>query len=168
MTRRKFRVHLLEDPSIKLLHRGRLEQNLMYSSCSLDINIEWQTLKNTLQQAANEVLGKRKKRKHKRHLILWNGDIKNLIANKKMAYLRYLATRSETDKIKYKRLVANVKRETRKIERQCWETFVSRIEHDLHGCQINARNIIKNLNRIEKGNLQLCGLLCQVKEFQLI
>ena len=44
-----FRVHLLEDPSIKLLHRGRLEQNLMYSSCSLDINVESQTLKNALK-----------------------------------------------------------------------------------------------------------------------
>jgi hypothetical protein len=49
-----FRIHLLEDPSIKLLYQRRLEQNLMYSSCSLDINVEWQTLKNTLQQAANE------------------------------------------------------------------------------------------------------------------
>jgi aspartyl/asparaginyl beta-hydroxylase (cupin superfamily) len=117
----------------------------MYSSCSLDINVEWQTLKNTLQQAADEALGKRKKRKNKRCLILWNGDIKNLIENKK-AYLQYLTTRSETDKIDYKRLVAIVKRETRKIKRQCWKTFVLRIGHDLHGCQINACKVIKNLN----------------------
>jgi hypothetical protein len=55
----------------------------MYSSCSLDINVEWQTLKNTLQQAANEALGKRKKRRHKRRLILWNGDNKNLIEKRR-------------------------------------------------------------------------------------
>jgi hypothetical protein len=55
----------------------------MYSSCSLDINVEWQTLKNTLQQAVNEALEKKKKRRHKRRLILWNGGIKNLIENKK-------------------------------------------------------------------------------------
>jgi len=72
---------------------------------------------NTLQQAANEALGKRKKRRHKRRLILWNGDIKNLIENKKKAYLRYPTTRSETDKLQYKRLVEIVKRETRKIKR---------------------------------------------------
>jgi len=47
-----------------------------------------------------------------------------------------------------------VKRETRKIKRQCWETFVSRIEHDLHERQINAYKIIKNLDRTEKDNLQ--------------
>jgi len=51
--------------------------------------------------------------------------------------------------------VAIVKRETRKIKRQGWETFVSRIEHDLHGRQINAYKIIRNLNKTEKDNLRL-------------
>jgi hypothetical protein len=62
-----FRVHLLEGPSIKLLYQRRLEQNLTHSPCSRNINAEWQTLKNTLQEAANEALGKRTKRRHKRH-----------------------------------------------------------------------------------------------------
>ena len=94
---------MLEDPSIKLLYQRRLEQNLMYSPYSLNINVEWQTLKNTLLQAANEALGKRKKRRHKRRLILWNEDIRNLIENTKKVYIRYLTTRSEADKIEYKR-----------------------------------------------------------------
>jgi hypothetical protein len=135
------------DPSIKLLYQRRLEQNLIHSPCNLNINVEWQTLENTLQQASNEALGKSKKRRHKRRLILWNENIKNLIENKKKAYLRYLTTRLETDKLEYKRLVTIVKRETRKIRRQCWETFVSRNEHDLHGRQINAYKIIKKLEQ---------------------
>jgi len=90
----------------------------MHSPCSLNIDVDWQTLKNTLQQAANEALGKRKKRGHKRRLILWNEDIKKLIENKKKVYLRYLTTRSETDKLEYERLVTIVKRETRKLTRQ--------------------------------------------------
>jgi len=76
-----------------------------------------------------------------------------LIENKK-AYLRY-PTSSETDKLEYKRLVAIVKRETGKTKRQCWETFVWRIERDLPGRQINAYKIIRNLNRTEKDNLRL-------------
>jgi len=75
--------------------------------------------------------------------------------NKKKVYLRYLTTRSETDKLEYKRLVAIMKRETRKIKRQCRETFVSRIEHDLHGHQIKAYKIIRNSSRSEKDNLRL-------------
>jgi len=61
----------------------------MHSPCNLEIGIEWQTLKNKLQKAANEALSKREKRRHKGGLILWNNDIKNLIENKK-AYLRYV------------------------------------------------------------------------------
>jgi len=86
---------------------------------------------------------------------LWNEDIKNLIENKKNTYPRYLTTHSETDKIEYTRLVAIVKRETRKVKRQCWEKFVLRFEQDLHGSQINAYKIVRNLNRTEKDNLQL-------------
>jgi len=82
-----------------------------------------------------------------------------LIENKKKAYLRYLTTRSETDKLEYKRLMAIVKRETRKIKRKYWETFVSRIEHDFHGRQINAYKIIRNLNRTEKDNLRLSPIV---------
>jgi len=52
---------LLEEPRIKLLYLRILEQNLMHSPCSLNIDVEWQTLKNTLQQTANEALGKRKR-----------------------------------------------------------------------------------------------------------
>jgi hypothetical protein len=76
-----------------------------------------------------------------------------------MAYLPYLTTRSEADKIEYKRLVAIVKKETRKIKRQCWETFVLRIERDLHGCQINSYKIIRNLNRTETDHLQLNSIV---------
>ena len=60
---------------------------------------------------------KGKRERHNRRLILRNDDIKKLIENKKKAYLRYLTTRSETDKLEYKRLVAVVERETRKIKR---------------------------------------------------
>jgi hypothetical protein len=77
-------------------------------------------LKNTLQQAANEALGKSKKRRHERRSILWDEDIKNLIENKKKAYLIYLTIHVQTEKIEYKRLVANVKRKTRKIKKQFW------------------------------------------------
>jgi hypothetical protein len=84
---------------------------LIHSPRSLNINVECQTLKNTLQQASNEALGKRKKRRHKRRLILWNEDIKNMIENKKK---RYLTTRLETDKMEYKRVVEIVKKKKKK------------------------------------------------------
>jgi len=36
-----YSVHLLEDPSIKLLYQRWLEQNLIHSPCNLYIDVEW-------------------------------------------------------------------------------------------------------------------------------
>ena len=76
-----------------------------------------------------------KKRRHKRRLILWNEDIKNLIENNKKVYLRFLTTRSETDNLKHKRLVANVKRQTGKIKRH----FGKHLYQELNMIYIDAR-----------------------------
>jgi len=46
-------------------------------------------------------------------------------------------------------------RSVSRVQEQWWETFVSRIEHDLHGREVNAYKIIRNLNRNEKDNLRL-------------
>jgi len=86
----------------------------MHSPCSLNNDVELQTLKNTLQQAANEALGKRKKRRHERRLILWNEDIKILIENKKKAYLRYLTTRSETAQTRIQKVSGNCEKRNKK------------------------------------------------------
>jgi hypothetical protein len=40
-----FRVNLLEEPSIRYIYQSRIEQYLSHSSISLNINIEWETLK---------------------------------------------------------------------------------------------------------------------------
>jgi hypothetical protein len=65
-----------------------MEQYPCHSSISLNINIEWETLKSILIKSATEALGKRKKRKHKRGLDIWNEEIATLIKNKNEAYLR--------------------------------------------------------------------------------
>jgi len=48
-----FRVHLLEDPSIKLLYQRKLEQNLLHSTCSLNNDVEWQKEKEKVKKAFN-------------------------------------------------------------------------------------------------------------------
>jgi hypothetical protein len=54
--------------------------------------------------------------------------------------------------------VATVKRETRKIRRQCWETFVSRIKHDLHKRKKKKYKIIKNIKKKKKDTLHFYPL----------
>ena len=79
--------------------------------------------------------------------------MKNLIENK--IYLRYLTTRSGTDKIEYKRLVAIVIRETIKIKRQCLGNICIENWTWLTWTPDKCIKIIKNLNGTEKDNLQI-------------
>jgi hypothetical protein len=103
-----------------------------------------------------EALGKREKRCYKRGLHVWNDELSATIKTKKEAYLQYINSRSEENRINYKRLSTIAKRDIRKIRRQSWEKFVSNnTEYGVNGRQIKAYKILKKLNKTEKDNLQL-------------
>jgi hypothetical protein len=63
-----FRIHLLREDSIRRLYCQRLDQYLDNRTISLDINTEWEDLKETIVKAASEVLGKRYMRTLKKGL----------------------------------------------------------------------------------------------------
>jgi hypothetical protein len=46
--------------------------------------------KNCYKKVANEAVGTKKKYRRKKCLRIWNEEIKNVIANKRTAYQRYL------------------------------------------------------------------------------
>jgi dihydroneopterin aldolase len=74
--------------------------------------------------------------------------------NKKEAFLRYLHSHSIEDNIEYRRLSAVVKKEVRRVKRQSWETFVSRIEHGVLARQTKSYKILKELKN-ERDNPEL-------------
>jgi hypothetical protein len=63
-----FRIHLLREDSIRRLYCQCLDQYLNNRTISLDINTEWEDLKETRVKAASEVLGKRYMRTLKKGL----------------------------------------------------------------------------------------------------
>lgn len=79
---------------------------------SPNINHEWKCLKDVLIKAAREALGTRKKKLHKRGLVIWNEDIARKIQDKKEAYLKYLNERTDNNLINYKRLSAVAKKKS--------------------------------------------------------
>jgi hypothetical protein len=48
-----------------------------------------------------------------------------------------------------------VKKEVRRVKRRSWETFVSKIEHGVHGRQTQAYKLLKDLNKNERDKLEL-------------
>lgn len=150
-----FKVHLLQDDSIRDLYQQRLNLYLKQKPISRNINEEWEELKGTILQAASESLGTRNKNYNKKRLKVWNDDIAKLVKDKKDAYLKYLNLKTDENLIEYKKLSAIVRREVRKIKRTSWEKYISDIEHDVHGRQDKAYKILKHLNNQTRDNLKL-------------
>jgi hypothetical protein len=67
-TKSCFKVHLLQQESIRKLYSSRLRTYLNHQAVSTNINIEWKDLKEIILKTANDVLRKRPKRKNKKGL----------------------------------------------------------------------------------------------------
>lgn len=150
-----YKVHLLKQDSIRKLYCKRLDECIDHRALSTDVNQEWEDLRNIIEEAAYESLGKRNKRRSKRGISIWNDETKQIVEDKRKAYLRFLQTKSEIDRKEYKYRSAIVKREIRKLNRQSWDTYISNIEYDVHGAQTMAYKALKYLNKEERDTVAL-------------
>lgn len=91
----KFKVHLLQEESIRNLYQQRLTRELQMVETKDNIEEEWSRLKSAIMKIANEVLGKSKTSNRKRDLKIWNTEIANSIKEKQDAYKSYLQTRTD-------------------------------------------------------------------------
>jgi hypothetical protein len=115
--KRSFKINLMEDQSIRQMYQNRVTHLLTQTPMSLNINKEWHLLQ-SIFRAAMKAVGKREKRCYKRSLHVWNDKLLTIIKTKNEVYLQYINSRSEGNRINYKRLSAIAKREIKKIRRQ--------------------------------------------------
>jgi len=131
-----FKVRLLNDENIRWLYTQRVKLHLNNTKENeIDIEREWKTLQNIIKSAANESLGKTKRRNRKKYLKIWDDQIKQLIETKKKSYRKWLNSKKLEDKLEYKRNTALAKREGRKRQRLSWDKFVTNLEYDTYRTQ---------------------------------
>jgi hypothetical protein len=70
------------------------------------------------------------------------------MAEKKRSYLQFPQAETEAGHIECKRIRAI--RETRRINRNSWDTCVSNMEHDVRGFQETAYKMLRELNKTEE------------------
>ena len=70
---------------------------------NVDAHNLWNTFKNSMLQACDEVCGKKKHRKHDGDAWWWNEDVKEAIQQKKVTY-KMCKNRSEENKAIYKNI----------------------------------------------------------------
>lgn len=79
----RWKIQLLEDPSIRRLYQQRLDEQIRGRSG--DVNKDWDKLKMAVKNVANEVLGMQSKRKPNR-MKFWNEELEEEIKEKKRLY----------------------------------------------------------------------------------
>jgi hypothetical protein len=111
--------------------------------------------KNRYKKAANEAIGRKKKYRRKKGLRILNEEIRNVIANKRTAYQRYLQNPTEENFETYKTERNIAKAIVSKTHKESWDRFISRIETDIFGEQSMAYKVLKHLNRTNKDTMKI-------------
>jgi hypothetical protein len=142
----RFRVDLLQDPSIKWLFERRVNKLIEVIKEANTIEEEWENIQKILRQAAKEILGMKKKWYRKKGLRKWDENLDHIINDKREAIKKYLSTGTLEDQIEYKRCRAIVKKTVHKNKRETWNNFVSKLENDVTKPRPKTYKIFRALN----------------------
>jgi len=147
-----FKVHLLEQESIRTLYRNRLKGKLTPLTGERDT--DWMKIKEAVTKAAEESTWY-KKWKNRKWFRTWNDEIQPAIEEKKASYRKYLQNKTVEQYIEYKKHRAIVRKMTRKQRRDDWDTFVKTLERDITGTRRRGFKIIKQLQLQERDKLKI-------------
>jgi len=125
-----FKVHLLEQESIRTLYRDRVKGKL--TPLTGDVDTDWLKIKEAITKEAEESTGY-KKWKSRKWLRAWNEEIQRTIEEKKASYRKYLQNKTVDYYIEYKRHREIVRKMTRSQRRDDWDKFVKTLERDITG-----------------------------------
>jgi len=104
-----FKVHLLEQESIRTLYRNRLKGKL--TPLTGEIDTDWLKIKEAITKAAEESIGY-KKWKNQKWLRTWDEEVQRATEEKKASYRKYLQNKTMDYYIEYKRDRAIVRKMT--------------------------------------------------------
>lgn len=118
----------------------------------------WMTIRESVQQAAVEALGKRNVNRNEReYKTPWFDErVKVLAKEKKQAFLTYKRRKTIETREHYVRIRNRVNQEISNIKREHWERFTKDMEHDLYGSQRKVWRMIgrqrKDINEFVRIN----------------
>jgi hypothetical protein len=147
-----FKVHLLEQESIRTLYRNRLKGKL--TPLIGEIDTDWLKIKEAITKAAEESIGY-KTWKNWKWLRTWSEEIQRAIEEKKASYRKYLQNKTVDYYIEYKRHQAIVRKMTRRQRRDDLDKFVKTLERDITGTQRRGFKIFKQLQLQERDKLKI-------------
>jgi hypothetical protein len=70
-----YKVYILHEESIRILYQWKLRQYLLNTPTKNELDEEWQNIKECIEKAAQETIGKKKKFRSREGLRIWNEEI---------------------------------------------------------------------------------------------
>jgi hypothetical protein len=135
-----FKVHLLEQESIRTLYRKRLKGKLTPLTGEKDT--DWRKIKEAIIKAAEDSIGY-KKLKNRQWLRTLNDEIQLAIEKKKASYRKCLQNKTVEQYRENKKHRAIVRKMTRRQRRDDWDKFVKTLERDITGTQRRGFKILQ-------------------------
>ena len=146
----KYKLHLLEDPSVTFLYRLRLSQKLSQIDDTTPKTL-YEHILQAIHQAANESLGEIEKCNNSKSIYWWNNSIAQLVERKKRAYNTWFTTKDPLDRQNYTRINHEVKKEAIKTENQYWDNKCEEVSNYLGSTRSKESwRLLKNLRTNER------------------
>jgi hypothetical protein len=147
-----FKVHFLEEESIRTLYMNRVKVKLTPTTGNVDTY--WLKIKQAILEEAEEST-QYKKKKNQKWLRTWNDEIKLATEEKKASFQKYLQNKTVEHFTEYKKQRAIVRTMTQK-QRGDWEKFVKSLERDITGMQQRRGfKIFKQLQFQERDKIKI-------------
>ena len=151
-----YNIQSLNDDSTVYLYQQRLDAKLMESNFDTTEK-QFQYIVENMRMAAMEALGEYQIENKKPYY--WNKDIKHYIEEKREKYLKWLNTKSLTDKMEYKKAQANVRKRVTEQKNQYWEQTCKRIQSYIGGKRCSeAWRVLKNLRSKGCNKISIQGI----------
>lgn len=147
----------LNQDSVNDLYQRRLKMHLDSERLTNDIEQDHQHITNAIHKTAKEAIGEVSKQE-KTHW--WNHDIEDLIEKKKLAYNKWMMTRTTEDRKSYKRANKIVKDKIKYEKNRMWELKCREIDRMVGGSQSSEvwRLLRSMRNNTQHSNLNIFSM----------
>ncbi|KAL3280905.1 hypothetical protein HHI36_004132 [Cryptolaemus montrouzieri] len=127
---KRYKLDLLQDPSVTFLYKLRLSQKLTRIDDSTSTKL-YDGLVKSIQQTAEKSLGELDNGRNKKSPYWWNDSIKESIEEKKRAYNKWLTTKDSEDRKYHTRISREVKKEIIRRKNEFWDAKCDEVDQHL-------------------------------------
>nr|XP_053629700.1 uncharacterized protein LOC128686692 isoform X1 [Cherax quadricarinatus] len=150
--KREVKVYKLKEEAVRVRYKQLLEDRWANESIGNGVEEVWGRFKNVVLECSAEVCGYRKVGAGGKRSDWWNDDVKRVVREKKLAYEKFLQSRSDARREEY----MEKKREVKRVVKQCKKRANERVGEMLSTNFVeNKKKFWSEINKLRKPREQM-------------